>query len=82
MKADKAELTIVRLSHFNFFLLPLAILARIKDRLTKRSVPTGGDVPAAPVNRFLTTVFKSESLLLKRTNLPIGLSLMSVLEVA
>lgn len=79
-KAARAELNVKRLSHFNTLLLPLAILVRLKDRIIKRSTPTGGAVPIGPLNRLFTIIFRSESALLSRMNLPAGLSLMGILE--
>ena len=78
-KVNSVDLHILRLSHFNFLLFPIAFLVRMKDRLTKNDVPTGGSPPPKLVNWLLTRVFKNEALLLSFMNLPAGLSLVSIL---
>ena len=68
-----------RLTHFNAFLLPAAILARTASKFTRRQKAVGADLPPKPVNGLFKSVFSSETTLLRHTNLSCGLSLMAIL---
>ena len=59
-------------------LLPLAMLARLKDRLLPGGRSSGAAVPPAFVNRTLCSIFRSERYLLDRFDLPAGVSLLAV----
>jgi SAM-dependent methyltransferase len=65
------------LSHYNFWLFPIAAGGRL---LSKLFPPKGGDlrVPPAPLNAALYHTMASERGLLGRLTLPWGLSLISV----
>lgn len=78
-QADAAGLVPDRISYFNTLLFPLAAVMRMLDRLRGRTVASGNDVPAAPVNALLRSVFAAERHLLKAVNLPFGVSLLGVL---
>lgn len=71
-------LAIERISYFNMLLLPLAALARVKDRFMPRKRSSGTEVPAAPINATLRAIFASERHLLTRFYLPAGVSLMAI----
>ena len=72
-----AELTPVKLSYFNTLLFPLAATLRLGARLLGRHA--GGDeLPPRPLNALLTRVFALEGALLRRANLPFGLSIVAV----
>lgn len=73
---------LVRLSHFNTLLFPLAVLVRIKERLLGSTVAAGNHVPPAPINRLFQKIFTAERRWLKHFDLPFGISLMVVLEKA
>jgi hypothetical protein len=60
------------------WLLPLAMLARLKDRLLPGGRSSGTTVPPAFVNRALRSIFRSERRLLDWFDLPAGLSLLAV----
>ena len=60
------------------WLLPLAMLARLKDRMTSGARSSGSAVPSAFVNRSLFSIFRSERHLLDWFNLPAGVSLLAV----
>ena len=79
--ARKAGLRISYASYFNFFLFPLAVAARAVKRLTGSEVPDD-QMPAGWVNALLARVFRVERHLLGRVRLPVGLSLVAVLEKA
>jgi SAM-dependent methyltransferase len=71
-----AGLRVERLTYFNTLLLPLAWGERVLARRRRRPAPVV--VPARPVNTALRGVFALEGRLLRRVDLPIGLSLMVV----
>ncbi len=73
-----AGLRVERVSYFNMWLLPLAMLVRLKDRLLPSGRSSGTAVPAGLVNRALFAVFRSERFLLDRFDLPAGVSLLAV----
>lgn len=68
-------------SHFNTLLYPLVALARIVSRLRGKQ---GGDdrMPPAPANWALEHVFAAERYWVTRASLPLGLSLLAVVEPA
>lgn len=76
--AETAGLRTVHMTYFNTWLFPLAVAARLLDRF--RKTPSGLQMPAPAVNRLMHRIFASEAALLRRTSLPIGLSLFAVLE--
>ena len=73
-----AGLRVERLSYFNMWLLPLAMLARLKDRLFRSGRSSGTAVPARFINRALFSIFRSERYLLDWFDLPAGVSLLAV----
>lgn len=74
-----AGLRLERLSYFNTLLFPLAVAARLQDRILRRRGASGVAMPGAYVNSMLHRVFGAEHLLLKKMNLPFGVSLLAVL---
>ncbi|MFC5526623.1 class I SAM-dependent methyltransferase [Rhodanobacter ginsengisoli] len=74
----QAGLRVDRLSYFNALLLPLAILARVKDRMMWGGKSSGTTTPPALVNRTLFSIFRSERRLLGRFNLPAGVSVLAI----
>lgn len=75
---EQGGLQVERLSYFNMLLLPLAMLARAKDRLFPGGRAFGTDIPPAFFNRVMFSIFRSERYLLGRFNLPAGVSLLAV----
>ncbi|MBB5360246.1 SAM-dependent methyltransferase [Rhodanobacter sp. ANJX3] len=73
---------LVRLSHFNTLLFPLAAIVRVKERLLGSKVAAGSRVPPEPINGLLRTIFAAERTWLKHFDLPFGVSLLCVLEKA
>lgn len=73
-----AGLRVERVSYFNLWLSPLAMLARLKDWLLRSGRSSGTAVPPALVNRALCSIFRSERRLLDRFDLPAGVSLLAV----
>lgn len=72
------NVSIERMSSFNCFLFPLAAGMRMVDKLMKRTVASGLAVPFGPMNWAFAKVFGAERFLLRRSNLPWGLSLLLV----
>lgn len=79
--AAKAGLKVSYASYYNFFLFPVAVATRALKRLTGRKTPDDA-LPGAPVNGLLKRIFGFERHLLGRMSLPVGLSLVAVLEPA
>ncbi len=80
-KIAAAGFQLVRVSHFNTILFPIAALVRLKDRLLGNTKSTGGSVPPEPINQLLKMLFSSERWLLTKTNFPFGVSLVGVLSL-
>jgi len=78
-KAVAAGFQVVKLSHFNAFLFPVACAMRLKDRLLKSPVSSGTRIPPPPSNSIFRSLFSSERFLLRKCNLPFGMSLLAVL---
>lgn len=81
-KIAEAGLKATKISFFNTFLFPLAVIVRLKDRLFGSKVAAGTAVPPAIINAVLRTVFGAERFLLKRFNLPFGVSLLCLVNAA
>jgi SAM-dependent methyltransferase len=73
-----SALSVDRITYFNTLLLPLAALARLKDRIVPGERSSGTGIPAQPVNSLLYAIFSCERRMLARFNLPAGVSLMSI----
>jgi SAM-dependent methyltransferase len=74
-RCDHAGLSIARMSHFNTVLFPLAVLARMVEKLTGRN-SSATETPAPAINALFRTLFAAERHLLSKTRLPFGLSLL------
>ncbi|CAL1241845.1 class I SAM-dependent methyltransferase [Candidatus Methylocalor cossyra] len=81
-RCEAAGLGIVRLSYFNLWLSPLAVLARLAGRLAQQEGSLGEETPSAPINWAFRVLFSSEAALLRRFDLPFGISLLTILEAA
>jgi hypothetical protein len=73
-----AGLHIERLTYFNTLLLPLGALERLVLRRLGRGASLGLKTPPRPVNAALRTIFGLEAPLLRRTDLPLGMSLLAL----
>lgn len=78
-KARAAGLGVAVLSYFNTLLFPLAVAARLKDRLLGRRRASGSELPPALVNALFRGIFGVERLAIGRVALPFGVSLLAVL---
>jgi len=72
------------LTHYNSLLLPAVAVARGLGRLRRAVRPRGGPpesdlaLPPGPINRLLAGLLASERHLIRRTRLPLGVSLLAV----
>ncbi|GGY15952.1 hypothetical protein GCM10008098_03840 [Rhodanobacter panaciterrae] len=75
---NESGLHVDRVTYFNTLLLPLAVLARLKDRIVSRKRSSGTETPSLFINSTLYAIFSSERRMLTRFNLPAGVSLMGI----
>ena len=78
----ESGLTVEDSSYFNTLLFPAVVAGRVWGRLRRAERSVGLDVPPAPVNHLLNTVFASERHMLRHMSLPVGASLMAVARVS
>lgn len=76
---DTAGLHASRISYFNTLLFPLAVGARLKDRLSANEKSTGTAMPPPAINDALACLFGLERHALGSIDLPFGVSLLAVL---
>ncbi|MDN3651740.1 class I SAM-dependent methyltransferase [Thalassotalea ponticola] len=74
-KVESSGFKVVHKQYFNFLLLPLAVLTRFFDKVTRRVTPTGSSPPNELLNSFLFHIFRFETWLLKFVPAPLGLSI-------
>jgi SAM-dependent methyltransferase len=74
----QSGLQIDSFSFINAALLPLAFLARWLDNFLKRQEAMGAKMPPNWLNTILGSIFGAEAHIIKRMNLPFGLSLLAV----
>ena len=67
-----------RISYFNSILFPLALIQRLGMRLLNRKLNTHLSTPPTIVNWLFKVIFTQEAWILKRINLPVGLSIIAV----
>jgi len=73
-----AGFLVERLTHFNTLLLPLGYVTRTISRLTGSHALSGTGMPHRWVNAALTALFSLEVHMLRRFDLPLGMSLLAV----
>jgi SAM-dependent methyltransferase len=78
-KAQLAGWAVRRITYFNTLLFPLAVAARVTDKIFPGRQPSGTGIPAPVVNSALYRVFSMEKTLLRAFNFPFGVSLMAQL---
>ena len=74
----QAGLKPVRVSYANTLLFPVAAAKRILERVMPPASASDTELPSPWVNRLLTRVLGFEAKLLRRSNLPFGLSVMAL----
>jgi SAM-dependent methyltransferase len=67
-----------RISYFNSILFPLAFIQRLGMRMLNRKLNTHLSTPPTILNWLFKVIFTQEAWILKRTNLPAGLSIIAV----
>ena len=67
-----------RISYFNSILFPLALIQRLGMRILNKKLNTHLSTPPTIVNWLFKVIFAQEAWILKRTNLPVGLSIIAV----
>ncbi|CAK0758777.1 Methyltransferase family protein [Gammaproteobacteria bacterium] len=80
-KVSDSGFTPTRISYFNTVLFPLAVMMRWKDKLLDSSAASGTQVPFEPINKIFSYLFGLERFLLRKNNLPLGVSLLCVLHL-
>jgi ubiquinone/menaquinone biosynthesis C-methylase UbiE len=82
LKAEQSGLQVIKASYMNTILFPLVALARRTESLRMRWTKPDADlrIPPAWLNTLLTNLFGIESLWLRRLDLPLGVSVVCVLE--
>ncbi|MDZ4166929.1 MAG: methyltransferase domain-containing protein [Coriobacteriia bacterium] len=75
---ESAGFQISRVTYFNLLLLPVGYATRLIERLTRTRALTGVEMPARWLNTLLARVFSLEVPLLRRMDLPLGMSLLAV----
>jgi len=78
---DVSGLKIHKMSYYNTFLLPFAIINRVLINFSILNVRVGLKKPNKLINWILIRIFSSEQYLLKRINFPFGLSLICILSM-
>jgi SAM-dependent methyltransferase len=73
-----AGLRLERLTYFNTLLLPLGVVERAVSRRLGSAASLGLRTPPGPLNTALRTIFGLEAPLLRRGDLPLGMSLLAV----
>lgn len=81
-KLQKTGFRITKSTYFNSFLFPLAVIVRLKDRITKKHATNVNELPSPMVNDALRRVFEAEAQLVRSTRFPFGLSLLAIAENA
>jgi SAM-dependent methyltransferase len=79
-KISDAGLQVEKLSYFNTFLFPLAVVARLKNRLFKNISSSGTKIPPFPINSLFRRIFSAERFWLGRHNFPFGISLLCAIK--
>lgn len=71
---------IERITYFNSLLFPVILAARLIGNLLPRRHSPSGDVsmPGRAANQVLTKIFASETYLLSKTDLPVGVSVLAI----
>ncbi|QUN29114.1 methyltransferase domain-containing protein [Cupriavidus sp. KK10] len=78
----RCHMRVERMSYFNTLLFPLAVAARISDRLSGSQKATGAGLPPQPVNQALHRMFSTERHWLAHGSLPFGISLMAIVRAS
>lgn len=76
-KLEETGFSVGKISYFNTFLFPLAVGARVVDRVLGRQTASGTSVPGRIVNSGFQAIFSFERHFLGWMNFPFGVSIMA-----
>ena len=79
-KLISAGFIIKKISYFNFFLFPLALISKLFNRISNRSGISDLDVPPIFINKLMAKIFQTEQIFLKKINFPFGVSIIAIVE--
>ena len=79
-KLDRANFKVLKISYYNFFLLPFIFIFRKIEIWIGREVTSDLNMPNKFVNYVFEKIFLSERFFLKYLNFPIGVSIIAVVE--
>lgn len=79
--ARSAGLKPVKLTYINTVLFPLAVVARLKDKITQSKIATGANLPSPLINAIFYQLFALEKVLLRLINLPFGVSIVGIFQI-
>jgi len=79
-KLNSAGFKIQKISYYNFFLFPLALLSKLFNRISNRSGLGDLELPPTLVNWALGQIFQLEKNILKKARFPCGVSLIAIVK--
>ena len=81
-KVEQAGFSIKKITYLNLFMFPFAVVFRLMKKLVRSDGKNESDVrmPALALNGILIRMLSFEALLLKRIDLPLGLSVFCIAE--
>jgi SAM-dependent methyltransferase len=79
-KLNSAGFMIQKISYYNFFLFPLALLSKLFNRILNRSGVDDLELPPAIINWALGKIFQLEKNILKKARFPYGVSLIAIVK--
>jgi SAM-dependent methyltransferase len=77
-RIKQADYRIEKLTYINSALFPVAVLARLADRLRRSDVASGQSMPPQPLNAAMKALFSAERMIVPNAALPFGVSLLAV----
>lgn len=77
-RIEQAGYRVEKLSYTNAALFPVAIMARLADRMRGSGTPSGQAMPPKPINAAMKALFSAEKMILPNATLPFGVSLLAV----
>lgn len=79
-KLLQAGFIIEKISYYNTLLFPAVYLVRMLNNVMKKDGSNDMDMPTAPINAILKSIFGIEKYLLKYLRLPFGVSVLAVVK--
>lgn len=75
-----AGFKIEKITYYNFFLFPIALLSKLFNRISKRTGISDLELPPALLNWSLGKIFQLEKNILKKVSFPFGVSIIAIVE--